>query len=101
MYVHQKFPLHVVDALEKDLDCGQTPLSRRVVLQPRVIRRTIGSGQVTRHVNACQFAALVGAETVSMPDMDDAVATQQAQVPLPTCVVEEPQGECPRQRHRL
>ena len=48
-----------------------------------------------------RFAALAGAETVSVPDMDDAVATQPAQVPLPTCVDEEPQGECPRQRLRL
>ena len=41
------------------------------------------------------------AETDALPDMDDAVATQPAQVPLPTWVDEESQGEYPRQRRRL
>ena len=52
-------------------------------------------------VRGNRFAALAGAETDAMPDMNDAVATQPAQVPLPTWIDEESQGEYPRQRRRL
>ena len=62
---------------------------------PTIIRRNpvIGSGQVTRKVGASnRFAALAAAERDTMPDMDDAVATQPVQVPLPTWVDDVSQG---------
>ena len=37
----------------------------------------------------------------ALPDIDDAVATQPVQVPLPTWVDDVPQEEYPRQRRRL
>ena len=95
---------HVVDALEEDLGRGHAPFSRRVVLHPQSsggTPRSVQDRSPDMSMGGNRFAALAGAETVSMPDMDDAVATQPAQVPLPTCVDEEPQEEYPRQRRRL
>ena len=46
-------------------------------------------------------SAMAGAETDTMPDIDDAVVTQPVQVPLPTWVDDVSQEEYPRQRRRL
>ena len=103
-WVSEQVPLHVVDALEEDLDRGQAPFSRRVVLHPQSsggTPRSVQDRSPEMSMRGNSFAALAGAETVAMPDMDDAVATQPAQVPLPTWVDEEPLGEYPRQRRWL
>ena len=79
----EQVPLHVVDALEEDLDRGQAPFSRRVVLHPQSSGVQDRSPDMSMSGN--RFAALAGAETVSMPDMDDAVAT-----------FNQPKCHCPR-----
>ena len=96
----------VVDMAAEDSD-GVASLpnrfSRRVVLHPQSSGGTPRSFQdrsPEMSVRSNRFAALAGAETDTMPDINDAVTTQPVQVPLPTWVDDVPQEEH-RQRRRL